>query len=285
MLLHLRQGTDAVAIYRCGFIVEIGGRLVHQPYELLLRLAAAALQKIARFRDQFSIGLAGNLARARRTAAFDLEQQAGARSALKDAVGAGSQQEGLLQRVEGCVDRTGAGKGAEIITLPAACATMFQYLRKCVIAGQQDMREGLVIPHQHIVARLQPLDQVGFEQQRIGLGRRGDEFHLRRHRNHTGDAVRLSGQFGVARHTLLQASGLADIKQLAAGVIHAIDARTVGQQADLGRNQSHARPVRMAMPPGAGFRIGGLSGRFVFGLVHFGLYSIDKGGWPGGACG
>ena len=47
----------------------------------------------------------------------------------------------------------------------------FVELRELVIGGQMDERERLVVAQQHVVARHQPLDQVAFEQQRLGLGR------------------------------------------------------------------------------------------------------------------
>ncbi len=229
MLLDLRQRANAIPVDGGGFVVEVGGGLVHQPHELLLRFAAAALQKIARFGNQPGVVLAGNLAGARCTATLDLEEKAGPCTAFEDAVGAGAQQECLLQGVQGGVDGAGACEGSEIVAAPGAGATVFQHLREFMIAGQQDMREGFVVPHQHVVARLQPLDQIGFEQQRVGFGRRRDEFHLGRRRDHAGDAVRLSGELGVAGDALFQASRLADIEQLAVAVIHAVNARTVGQ--------------------------------------------------------
>jgi hypothetical protein len=44
-----------------------------------------------------------------------------------------------------------------------------------VVTGDQDIGERLVVAQKHIEARPQPLDQVGFEQQRFGLGCRRDE--------------------------------------------------------------------------------------------------------------
>ena len=141
MLLDLRQRANAIPVDGGGFVVEAGGGFVHQPHELLLRLAAAAFQKVARFGNKFGVVLAGNLARARRAAAFDLEQQAGPRPAFEDAVGARTQQESLLKRVEGCIDRAGAREGSKIVPAPGAGAAVFQHLREFMIAGQQDMRE------------------------------------------------------------------------------------------------------------------------------------------------
>ena len=67
---------------------------------------------------------------------------------------------------------------------------MLQQLRKGMILAQQDVGKALVVAIGDIVARLEPLDQVGFQQQRFGLRRGGDEQHLGGFRDHAGDAAR-----------------------------------------------------------------------------------------------
>ncbi len=46
-----------------------------------------------------------------------------------------------------------------------------------MIAGDEDVGEGFVIPHQHIVTGAQLLDVIRLKQQRLGLRLRDDEFH------------------------------------------------------------------------------------------------------------
>ena len=53
-----------------------------------------------------------------------------------------------------------------------ARAAVLGQLREFVVGGQMDERKRLVVAQQHVVARHQALDQVAFEQQRLGLGRR-----------------------------------------------------------------------------------------------------------------
>ena len=119
-------------------------------------------------------------------------------------------------------------------------AAMLQQLREGMILAQQDVGKALVVAIADIVARLQPLDQVGFQQQRFGLGRGGDEQHLRRLGDHARDAVGVAGRLGIGRDALLQALGLADIEHVALGIQHAIDARRVGQGLQIGRDALRA---------------------------------------------
>ena len=99
-----------------------------------------------------------------------------------------------------------------------------------------------------VVARLQPLDQIGFQQQRFDLGRRRDEDHLRRLRDHVLDAVGLRARLGVGRDALFQARRLADIERLALGVQHAVNPGRIGQRLQIGGDALGAfeRPLRVA---------------------------------------
>ena len=74
--------------------------------------------------------------------------------------------------------------------------------------------EGFVVAHQHVEARLHLLDVVGFEQQRLGLGRGRDEDHRDRQRDHAGDAVGVAGRAHVAGDALAHALRLADVEHL-----------------------------------------------------------------------
>ena len=97
---------------------------------------------------------------------------------------------------------------------------------------EQDVGERLVVPHQHVEARPQALDQVGFEQQRLDLGAGDDELHRRGLAHHPADAVGVEAALRVVGDALLQAARLADIEHVAGRVHHAVDARRVGQPLD-----------------------------------------------------
>ena len=111
---------------------------------------------------------------------------------------------------------------------------MRQQLREGMILAQQDVGKALVVAIGNIVARLQPLDQVGFQQQGIGLAGGGDEQHLGRFGDHVADAFVMGAAQGIGADAFLQALGLADIQHIACRIHHAIDARRVGQGLEIG---------------------------------------------------
>ncbi len=102
-------------------------------------------------------------------------------------------------------------------------------LGRLVVAAQQDVGEALVVAQQHVVARPQLLDQVGFEQQRLGFRPRGDELHVRRLGDHARDGIGVGHAARIGRDPVLQVLGLADIEHLAGGIEHPVDAGLVGQ--------------------------------------------------------
>ena len=177
-------------------------------------------------------GLVGrrlDIADAGRRTALDLVQQAGPRAVGIDAVGAGAQQEGLLQRVDGAVHRTRRGEGAIVVALAVARTAMLGELRHRMVAGDEDVGKGLVVAQHHVEARLQLLDEIGFEQQCFGFGTGGDELHVAGERDHGRDAAGVVAEARVVRHAVPQVACLADIDDVALGVVHAVDAGLAGQ--------------------------------------------------------
>ncbi len=223
--LDVAERGQPVAEARRALVVLLEARLVHQGMQPELHLVALAGEEGERLVDQRAVILGRDLAGARRRAALDLEQQAGPHPRLVIGVGAGAQQKRALQRVDGAADRAGRRERAEIIAFAVPRAAMLQDLRHGVVAGDEDEGERLVVPEHHVEARLQPLDQVRLEQQRLDLGRRGDELHARRVGDHPRDAVVVPGAPRIALHALLQVPRLADIEHLAGAIDHAIDAR------------------------------------------------------------
>src|SRR6185436_14902868 len=101
---------------------------------------------------------------ARRRAAAHLVQHAWPRSRGVDIVGAGAEQERLLQRVERLVDRAGRGERSKILPLDLLCAAVLERLWRLVIFADQDVRKGFVIAQNDVEARLEALDEVSLEQ-------------------------------------------------------------------------------------------------------------------------
>ena len=150
--------------------------------------------------------------------------------------------------------------------------------RGLVVAGDENVRERLVVAQQHVEARPQALDQVGLEQQRLGFRARRHELHRGGGHDHPHDAVGLALQARVARHPLLQRARLADVKNRAFLVEHAIDARPERQTADEMRDDVDAARVRPERR-GLGLERRHGNGRAAFGrqriLVLAGLVGIE----------
>ena len=104
-------------------------------------------------------------------------------------------------------------------------AAMLEDLRRPVVAGDQDIGKRLVVAQLHVEARPQLLDQIGFEQQRLGFGRGRDDLHRHGGRDHAQDARRLRRvDARIGGQPLADVLGLADIEHVVGGVEHAIDA-------------------------------------------------------------
>ena len=221
----------------------------HLVREPLTDRAAAAGKKLARLPDQLVIVVERDLAGAGPRAALDLVEKARPGAVGEIAVGAGAQQKGALQRVHGAEDRPGAGERTEIVALDAARAAVLDEPRGGMIGADQDVGEALVVPQHHVVARFQLLDEIGLEQQRLGLGLGGDEHHRARLRDHPGDARRLALRRRIGGDPFLDRSGLADIEHLALGADHAIDAGPERRVAPEGLDGLGAARETRATPP------------------------------------
>ena len=150
----------------------------------------------------------------------------------KKRIGAGADQERALQRRDGAVDGAGGGERAEIAAGPRLRAAMLEDLRRPVVAGDQDVGKRLVVAQLHVEARPQLLDQIGFEQQRLGLGRGRDDLDRDGRRDHAQDARRLRRvDPRIGGQPLADVLGLADIEHVAGRIEHAVDAGRGGRKA------------------------------------------------------
>ncbi|MHC2575733.1 hypothetical protein ACVMHR_000472 [Bradyrhizobium diazoefficiens] len=223
--LDRRQRGKAVAIERGGLEFELIGRLLHLAGELLLHRMALAGEEVGRLAHQGRIAGEINLAGAGTGAAADLVEQAGPAAALEEGIGAGADQERALQRRDGAVDGACGGERAEIASGPGLRSAVLQDLRRPVVAGDQDIGKRLVVAQLHVEARPELLDEVGFQQQRFGLGVGRDDLHGHRGGDHAQDARRLRRTLArVVGQALFDVLGLADIEHVGIRVEHAIDA-------------------------------------------------------------
>ena len=152
-------------------------------------------------------------------------QQAGPRAVGEHRVGAGAQQEHPLHGGDRLVHRPGGGERSPVAALAELRAAMLGDLRERVVLGQHQPGVGLVVAQDDVEARLEALDQVGFEQQRLGLGVGGDHLHRDGFVDHPPQPFVEAAELGVGGDPLLQAARLADVEGVALGIEHAIDAR------------------------------------------------------------
>ena len=169
MRLDMRERPQTVAVFRGALELELLRGLLHERVQLPLHGVGLAGQKGARFFDELPVVLKLDLPRAGRGAALDLKEEAGPRAAVVDVVGTGAQEERSLKRIDGAVHGSGAGEGSEIVALERARAAMLGDLRRFLVAPDDDVGEGLVVPEGDVVARLEALDEVGFEKKRLGF--------------------------------------------------------------------------------------------------------------------
>ena len=142
----------------------------------------------------------------------------------EETVRTGAQKERPLQRVERAEHRAGAGEGPEIVARDGARPAVLDQPRRGMAGADENVREALVVAQRDIVAGLELLDQIGLEQERLGLRFGGDEHHRMGLRDHPRDARRLALGRHVGGDALLDRARLADIEHLALLPDHAIDA-------------------------------------------------------------
>lgn len=123
---------------------------------------------------------------------------------------------------------------------------MLRQLRRDMVRRDQNIREGFVIPQQHIEPRLQLLDIIRLKQQRFRLGLRRHEFHRRRFRDHPRDAARMAHTTRIICNPLFKAFRLPDIEHRARIIDHAIYTRHIrqGWQHPLDHLDARLQPLR-----------------------------------------
>ncbi len=223
--LHGGQRLDAVAQGGGAFVFHRFAGHGHFACQLRLNRGGLALQEQLGIGHQRVVVIKPDPADARRAAPLDLVQQAGPRPAAERRIGARAQQEHPLKLVQGPVHRPGTGKGAVIIALFRLGTTMLLDLGKRVRLGHQNVRERLVVAQKHIVARLELLDEVLFQQQRLGLGARGQEHHRAGFADHPCDPCRMSRAARIVRNPSPEVARLADVKHRPLRIQHPVDTR------------------------------------------------------------
>ncbi len=242
LVQHPRQRRDAVAVLRGALELEHLGVAHHLGLQLghhrlvVAQQEALGVVHVARVvgrRDQ---------AHARARAALDLVQQAGPRAVGEHGVLAGTQAEHLLDQLDRLLDGPRARIRAEVLVLAVDGAAVVGHARERV-GDQAQVRIALVVAEQDVELRVQRLDQVVLEQQRLGLGAHHGGLEPRDAADHVADARAAVILLEVAGDAALQVARLAHVQHGAGDVEVAVDAGHRGQRGHL-RQQPLARHAR-----------------------------------------
>ena len=256
-LLALHRPLD-----RPDLVAQDGGPLVVGPLGGARHLGAegldqgllATLEEELDLLDVLPVVVLGDGRDARALAALDVIQEArtleGA-DAVLDVDRAGPEREEPADQVHQFVDARRRGVRPEV-----AAAVVDQLARpldprELVAEGDLDVRVALVVLEPDVEARPVALDQVGFEQQglrdRVGLGHLDVDDPV----DDAADAVDLAARrllLPVRADATAQALRLADVDDVAARVLHEIDAGLVGQLGQRGGEFGGHAPM---LPPSA----------------------------------
>ena len=106
---------------------------------------------------------------------------------------------------------------------------MFLDAWEFVIGAQQDEGKAFVVAQQDIVGRAVPLDELRFQQQGFGFAVGRHDRHRPRQRDHASQPVRQPVNLHIIVHAIFKRTRLADIKHVAARIVHPIHTRLVWQ--------------------------------------------------------
>jgi hypothetical protein len=252
--LHALDRGDLVADRRRALEGEFRARAFHRRDEFAHDRFGLAVEE--HLGVAHALGVRGFVdeADARRRAALDLVLQARPRTVAEVAVFAVADAKQLLDEFQTLAHRARARERAEIAAAFVARAAMEFQARKRLVRGrvlararirvtrargrfrpgQMDIRITLVVAQDDVVARPQRLDELRLEQQRLCLRARDRRLHARDLRNHRRDArihLRLEE---IAADALFEIARLADVKQPALRIEHAVHARRACERAHEG---------------------------------------------------
>ncbi len=178
--------------------------------------------------------------------------------ALADVDGAGPEREEAPDEVHRLIDAGGRGVRAEVAAAVSGQLPGALDAREVVGQGDLDERVALVVLEPHVEARLEALDEVGLEEQRLAHGVGQGDLDI-------DDTVKggldpqghLAGAalLPVGAHAAAQALRLADVQDAPPGIAHEVDARLVRQVGqDRGELRGHRAIVGHDRPRRAAAR-------------------------------
>jgi len=234
LLLHLVHGDEQVAIFCCELELLGGRGRLHARFERAAELLLASFEKQLRIAHGFAIFLGRSQAfDAGAEAALDVVLQAGTGMIARKIDLATGQQERAVEQVRDAVRQIAwevrTVVGAAILAQPAGDEDLG------IAIGQRelDVGVGLVVAQQDVEARLALLDEVVFQRQRLAFVVDQDVVDIDglAHQR-AGLRIGLRGFEQIGAHSRAQVLRLADIDDLALGVLVQVHAGLRGQCAD-----------------------------------------------------
>ena len=153
----------------------------------------------------------------------------------------------LAQGVDGLAGGAGVGVGAEVARALAVLLARVLDRGEDVGLGDGDERVGLVVLVVHVEVGVVLRDEVALQDERLVLGAHHHVVEGLDHLHHERDLLALVLQRHVLAHAGAQVLGLADVDDLALGVLPEVAARVGGDPRDLlGEGGLHAAVARGA---------------------------------------
>ena len=228
--------ANQVAQARGFFKILILRRLFHFGFELFLHFAALAFEKTARGLDLFEILLVRDVADAWRGAVFQMRVKAMLviRFARREDAAAAQVKLPLRER-DDVPRRRRVDERAEVARAVVFFETCKSKIRDRVVQIHFEHQKSFVVAEADVVARLEFLDELAFEQQRLGFAADDVEIEIT-------DRLDERVEFQVPAHApaglkiladaLAQIERLADVDDRAEAVAMKIHAGLVRQRAD-----------------------------------------------------
>ena len=243
LVQHARQRRHLVAQRGCLFKLQLFGMCRHALFEARQHLLRLAGQQGLGVVDVLRIGLGRDVADARPGATLDLVQQTRPRAIGEHRVFARAQAKHFLQQLDRLLHGPGTRVRPEIampfidrspvISQPRKTARHHRGLRSgSARSGDLQIRITLVVAKQDVVARLESLDQVVLEQQRLGLGAYDGRLHAHDLADHVTDARTAMALLEIISDAFFQVTGLPHIQYRARRVEITVDARQLRQGGD-----------------------------------------------------
>ncbi len=234
LLLHLVHGDEQVAIFRCKLELLGGRSCFHARFERAPQLLLAAFEEELRIAHRLAVFLrCGESFDAGAEATLDVVLQAGSRVVAGEIDLAARQQERAVQQVRDAMCQIAGEVGTVVSAAVLAQAARDEDLR--IAIGQRELDVGIrfVVAQQDVEARLALLDEVVFKRERFAFVVDQDVIDIYRlAHQRAGLRVGLRGRQQIRADTRAQVLRLADVDDLALGVLVQVHAGLRGQGAD-----------------------------------------------------